>query len=68
MVDMEKDFTAVMARDRAAAEEYLSQVFAAEARYADLQEAMEYSLLSGGKRILFISCRNMIDRGLILMP
>lgn len=51
MVDMGKDFTALMARDRAAVEEYLSKAFAAEARYADLQEAMEYSLLSGGKRI-----------------
>ena len=32
-------------------EDYLSRAFVAEPRYADLQEAMEYSLLAGGKRI-----------------
>ena len=49
--DMEKDFTDVMARDQAMNEEYLSRAFASEVRHADLQEAMEYSLLAGGKRI-----------------
>lgn len=48
---MEKDFTLLMARDRTLIEEYLSGVFREESRYADLQEAMEYSLLAGGKRI-----------------
>ena len=48
---MGKDFTLLMARDRAMIEEYLADVFREETRYADLQEAMEYSLLAGGKRI-----------------
>ena len=48
---MGKDFTLLMARDRAMIEEYLANVFREETRYADLQEAMEYSLLAGGKRI-----------------
>lgn len=48
---MEKDFTEVMARDQALIEEYLAHAFSAESRHADLQEAMEYSLLAGGKRI-----------------
>lgn len=48
---MVKDFTAQMARDRAMTEEYLSRAFTSEVRHADLQEAMEYSLLAGGKRI-----------------
>ena len=46
---MEKDFSLLLARDQAMIEEYLSGLFRTEARYADLQEAMEYSLLSGGK-------------------
>ena len=46
--DMERDFTLLMARDRALIEDYLSGVFRDEPRYADLQEAMEYSLLAGG--------------------
>ncbi len=49
--DMEKDFTALMARDRTMVEDYLAGIFREEPRYADLQEAMEYSLLAGGKRI-----------------
>lgn len=48
---MEKDFTALMARDRTMVEDYLAGIFREEPRYADLQEAMEYSLLAGGKRI-----------------
>lgn len=48
---MEKDFTVLMARDRTLIEEYLAKIFREESRYADLQEAMEYSLLAGGKRI-----------------
>ena len=48
---MEIDFTVLMARDRTLVEEYLGEVFRSESRYADLQEAMEYSLLAGGKRI-----------------
>ena len=48
---MEKDFTVLMSRDRTLIEEYLAKFFREESRYADLQEAMEYSLLAGGKRI-----------------
>lgn len=48
---MEKDFTVLMARDRTMIEDYLAGIFREELRYADLQEAMEYSLLAGGKRI-----------------
>ncbi len=48
---MEKDFTAIMDRDRALVEAVLEGAFQSGPRYADLQEAMEYSLLSGGKRI-----------------
>jgi geranylgeranyl diphosphate synthase type II len=51
MADMENNFTDRTAQDRALIEECLARVFAAEARHADLQEAMEYSLLAGGKRI-----------------
>ena len=45
---MEKDFTQRLKQDRALVEEYLSGVFSGEAQHADLQEAMEYSLLAGG--------------------
>ena len=48
---MENNYTDRTAQDRALIEECLARVFAAEARHADLQEAMEYSLLAGGKRI-----------------
>ena len=48
---MEKDFTHQLAQDQAMIEEALAGVFRGEERYADLQEAMEYSLLAGGKRI-----------------
>lgn len=51
MTDMEKDFTEQMARDRALIENYLAGAFAGEVRHARLLEAMEYSLLAGGKRI-----------------
>ncbi len=48
---MGKDFTVLMARNQAMVEDCLARAFASEPRHADLQEAMEYSLLSGGKRI-----------------
>ena len=51
MADMENSFTERMALDQEMIQLYLSQVFAGEPRYASLQEAMEYSLLTGGKRI-----------------
>ena len=42
-------------------EDYLGKAFAGETRCADLQEAMEYSLLAGGKRVRTVltleSCR-----------
>lgn len=49
--EMEKDFTHLMAQDLTLIEESLSKIFASEIRHADLQEAIEYSLLAGGKRI-----------------
>lgn len=48
---MENTFTDRMAQDQALVEEYLRRAFALETRHADLEEAMEYSLLAGGKRI-----------------
>lgn len=48
---MEKDFTSIMAQDQEIIEAYLKHVFAGQPHYADLQEAMNYSLLAGGKRI-----------------
>ena len=48
---MEKDFTTLMACDQAMIEAHLAGIFREETHYADLQEAMEYSLLAGGKRI-----------------
>ena len=48
---MEKDFAQTLSSDQALIEEALSEVIQSDVRYADLQEAMEYSLLSGGKRI-----------------
>lgn len=48
---MENTFTDRMARDQALIEDCLARAFAGETRHADLQEAMEYSLLAGGKRI-----------------
>ena len=45
------DFTQILARDQAMIEDYLSRAFSTGPRYAGLQEAMEYSLLAGGKRI-----------------
>ena len=48
---MEKDFTQLMAQDRDMVEDRLARIFDGEVHYASLQEAMEYSLLAGGKRI-----------------
>lgn len=48
---MEKDFTQQMVRDQTMIEDWLARIFASDIRYADLQEAIEYSLLAGGKRI-----------------
>lgn len=48
---MENNFTEQMTRDQALIEDYLKKAFSAQLRHADLQEAMEYSLLAGGKRI-----------------
>lgn len=48
---MQKNFTDQMARDRAMIEGYLAHALDGNACYGDLREAMEYSLLSGGKRI-----------------
>lgn len=48
---MEFDFTQRMAQDAALVQEALGGLFRGDARYAALQEAMEYSLLAGGKRV-----------------
>lgn len=48
---MESNFTERMAQDQTLIEDYLKNAFSAQPRHADLQEAMEYSLLAGGKRI-----------------
>ena len=48
---MEKDFTVLLARDQAMIEQRLGEVFSNSPQYADLREAMEYSLLAGGKRV-----------------
>lgn len=48
---MENNFIEQMARDVALIEEALRGVFCGDMRCADLQEAMEYSLLAGGKRV-----------------
>lgn len=48
---MENNFTTQMARDVELIEEALRGVFRGDMRCADLQEAMEYSLLAGGKRV-----------------
>ena len=48
---MERNYSILMARDLALVEDYLKCLCQGDARYADLQEAMAYSLLAGGKRI-----------------
>ena len=56
---MSEQFKRLMAEDRAAVEAYLRAAFQQDERYADLQEAMEYSLLAGGKRlrpVLVLEC------------
>lgn len=56
---MSEKFKQRMAQDRAQVEAYLADAFRSDERYADLQEAMEYSLLAGGKRlrpILVLEC------------
>jgi len=56
---MSEMFKGQMKDDRAAVETYLANVFRSDERYADLQEAMEYSLMAGGKRlrpVLVLEC------------
>ena len=48
---MEQNYSICMAEDLTLIEEYLSELCSKGDRYADLQEAMEYSLMAGGKRI-----------------
>lgn len=48
---MEKSFTDIMNQDLEMIEAYLENAISGERHYADLQEAMNYSLLAGGKRI-----------------
>lgn len=48
---MDKHCVEMMTQDVSMIDAYLTEMFKNEARYADLQEAMEYSLLAGGKRI-----------------
>ena len=51
MNEMGQDYSIRMAQDLTVIEEYLSTLCREGARYADLQESMEYSLMAGGKRI-----------------
>lgn len=56
---MSEMFKQQMGDDRVQVESYLADAFRADERYADLQEAMEYSLLAGGKRlrpVLVLEC------------
>lgn len=48
---MELNYAEILNADQAAIEAYLADLFRTSERYADLQEAMEYSLLAGGKRL-----------------
>lgn len=48
---MEENFAALLKQDQAVIEGYLADLFRSSPRYADLHEAMEYSLLAGGKRL-----------------
>ena len=48
---MENKFAELMQQDCTVIEDYLKKVFGSQENYAGLCEAMEYSLLSGGKRI-----------------
>ena len=48
---MENNFTELMEKDQELIETYLTHSFDGNSCYGDLREAMEYSLLSGGKRI-----------------
>ncbi len=58
---MNGDFEALLQEDRQQVDRALGDIFRSGPRYADLQEAMEYSLLAGGKRIrpvlVLESCR-----------
>ena len=48
---MSVEFKQQMKNDAARIEAYLASAFRDDERYADLQDAMEYSLLAGGKRL-----------------
>ncbi len=48
---MEHNYTDLMTKDQKLIEAYLAHAFDDSAYYGDLREAIEYSLLSGGKRI-----------------
>lgn len=48
---MNQNFETVLNQDRALIEDRLAELFRQDTRYACLQEAMEYSLLAGGKRV-----------------
>ena len=51
MSEMEPNYSEHMAQDLVLVEDYLSHLCREGERSADLQEAMEYSLMAGGKRI-----------------
>lgn len=56
---MSEMFKQQMKDDRTLAEAYLADAFRSDERYADLQDAMEYSLMAGGKRlrpVLVLEC------------
>lgn len=59
MTDMTEIYQQRIKDDCVAIEAYLTRAFREDERYADLQEAMEYSLLAGGKRlrpVLVLEC------------
>ncbi len=58
---MNREYDMILREDQEKVESALSDLFRTDRQYADLQEAMEYSLLAGGKRIrpvlVLESCR-----------
>ena len=56
---MSEQYKQLLAADRKLVEDYLRTAFRNDEWYGDLQEAMEYSLLAGGKRlrpVLVLEC------------
>ena len=59
---MEQEYKLRMEQDRESIENYLAQTLEEMPQYGDLQQAMKYSLLAGGKRlrpVLVLECCRM---------